>query len=95
MEQRRINQRLSTLFKMINNEIDVNHDRYIKPKVNRSRRSHNKQYETTHHTSAPHTQSFFVETVKHWNALPNQVVNSSSIKYFKESIKTTYESPRN
>ena len=41
MEQRRINQRLSTLFKMINDEIDVNLDRYIKSKVNRSRRSHN------------------------------------------------------
>ncbi len=50
-------------YKILNQDIDLDADLYIKRKTSRSQRGHNMQFEVHHHTSTPYIQSFFPEAV--------------------------------
>ena len=75
IENRRTTQRLATLHKILHEEIDIPHHNYIQTKPQRSRRTHNKQFNLTNCTSTPFAQSFFPETIKLWNSLPQSTVD--------------------
>ena len=75
IENRRTTQRLATLHKILHEEIDIPHHNYIQSKPQRSRRTHNKQFNLTNCTSTPFAQSFFPETIKLWNSLPQSTVD--------------------
>ena len=86
IENRRTTQRLATLHKILHEEIDIPHHNYIQSKPQRSRRTHNKQFNLTNCTSTPFAQSFFPETIKLWNSLPQSTVDVKLNTKFKEIV---------
>ena len=40
------------------------------------------------------TNSFYYRSIKHWNALPREVVNSPSIAVFKKRIDIAWQNKR-
>lgn len=90
IETRRKIQRLTTLHKILYHDLDLDIDLYTKQKVARSRRSHNKQFETKHYTSTKFFQSFFPETTRLWNSLPPSCVATNRAKVFRNSVQDFY-----
>ena len=88
IEKRRLTQRLTTLYKMLNAEIDFPLDDHLQKKSSRSRRTHNKQIVVSQCSSTPFAESFFPETVKLWNDLPQHVVDARSSSVFKSASQT-------
>ena len=74
---------LTILHKILNQNIDLDADLYIKRKTSRSRHVHNMQFEVHYHTSTPYIQSFFPEAVSCWNALSQSSVDKQTCTSFK------------
>ena len=72
-------QRLVTLHKILHEEIDISHHNYIQNKPKGAG-------ELTNCTSTPFAQSFFPETIKLWNSLPQSTVDVSLNTKFKETV---------
>ena len=89
IENRRRLQRLTTLHKILHNLIDIDPDRYIRPKEYRSRRGHEKQFTLFQCTSTQFQESFFPESVALWNALPQQAVSITSSDIFKTTVQAS------
>ena len=90
IESRRQTQRLTTLHKMFNDIIDIDQDQYIKPKPEReARRGNDMQFTEFQCSSTPFVESFFPESIRLWNTLPQHVIDTVSSQTFKVSIQNT------
>ena len=83
IESRRQTQRLTTLHKTLHGELDIPLQDYVQSKGQRSRRTHDKQFNVFQCSSTPFAESFFPETVKLWNSLPQLKVDIKSSTTFK------------
>ena len=76
IESRRQTQRLTTLHKIFNDIIDIDQDQYIKPKPEReARRGNHMQFTEFQCSSTPFVESFFPESIRLWNTLPQKVID--------------------
>ena len=87
LEERRKNIRLTLMYKISNNLIDIPSDRYLTPATRLSRLNNSKSY--LHHSTRLnlHKQSFFPRTIPEWNRLPEETVKSKNLEVFKTNIK--------
>ncbi|KAK2186297.1 hypothetical protein NP493_206g01003 [Ridgeia piscesae] len=84
---RRKIKRLSIIYKMEHNLIDIPLDHYIQHNT-RSSRKHDSQFLQIRYSANIFGSSFFPTTIiiKEWNSLPSNTVSSKSLKSFQNSL---------
>ena len=92
LQTRRKSKRITTLYKMDHNIIDIPLDQYIKHNT-RCSRKHNSQFLQIRHSSNTFGHSFFPTTAKEWNALPSNIISSNSTKSFQKKLKQISDRP--
>ena len=86
---RRQTHRLTILYKITNNYIDINKQEYLHyANTPRTRNTHNQKYETSTPSSDAHKYSFFPRTICDWNSLPEHIVNANTTDTFKKLALT-------
>ena len=85
LQTRRKSKRITTLYKMEHNIIDIPLDQYIKHNT-RCSRKHNCQFLQIRHKSNTFGHSFFLTTAKEWNTLPSNIISSNSIESFQKNL---------
>ena len=85
LQTRRKYKRITTLYKMEHNIIDIPLDQYIMHNTCCSRK-HNSQFLQIRHSSNTFGNSFFPTIAKEWNALPSNIISSSSIESFQKQL---------
>ena len=87
LEERRKNARLTTMYKIHNQDIAVPLPDYIqRPKASQTRQYHASKFRVL----APHSNvykfSFFPRTILDWNALPSSVLDCNKLDSFKTGL---------
>ena len=85
LASRREAHQVTQLYKITNNDIDVDATHYLQPKTQRSRRENNKQFVIPQASSTPFQNSFFPRTNKLWNNLPQSIIDCVESKTFREN----------
>jgi hypothetical protein len=92
LQQRREQQRLTTMYKIHHGLVAVNiHHQYAVPATRTTRTSHPAAYQLPYSASTYHQNSYFPRTVLAWNALPMTVVMAPSVDAFKMRLVATYQ----
>ena len=87
LEVRRINSQLCMFYKIIHNYIAISFNLYIQPSSsNNTRHSNDQKFLPLSCNKNSYRQSFFPNTIPHWNRLTKDVVNSSSLDQFKSNL---------
>ncbi len=86
LETRRQNIRLSLLYKIVQNQVDISATPYLNPHTRQSRHYHHLAYQIPTTSVDYHKFSFFPRTVITWNALPTSVVSADTILGFKSAL---------
>ena len=85
LQTRRKIKRLSIIYKMEHNLIDIPLDHYIQHNT-RTSRKHDSQFLQIRYSANIFGSSFFPTTIKEWNSLPSNTVSSKSLKSFQNSL---------
>ena len=85
LQMRRKSKRITTLYKIEHNIIDIPLDQYIKHNT-RCSHKHSSQFLQIRHSSNTFGHSFFPTTAKEWNALPSNIISSNSIESFQKNL---------
>ena len=89
LQLRRKQARLCLMYKLSNNLIDINLENLLSCNHElRTRRSHVFKYKVLMARIDTFKFPFFPRTIAEWNALPSDVINSSSLNIFKSKIST-------
>ena len=81
--------RLVLLYKMSRGQIDIDTDAYLHPNTElRTRASHNYRYLQDKATKNTYFNSFFPRTIRHWNSLPAEIVETNSFEVFKTKLSS-------
>ena len=84
LEERRVEARLTLMYKIGHNLVDFNTDQYLKlHPESRTRGSHPLKYQIPKATKNVFKYSYFPRTIREWNKLPPELVLSSSIGKFR------------
>ena len=87
LESRRTMTRLTLLYKMSREEIDIDTDSLLRPHTeSRTRESHNYRYRQDKATKNVYFYSFFPRTLRQWNSLPSDIVDTSSLPQFQSKL---------
>ena len=88
LEERRRRQRLVMFYKIHHNQFEVNKDAYIRQSSNSrpSRYFNNKAYEIPGTGPEYYNNSFFPQTIREWNRLPQGTVELNSLIVFKNAL---------
>ena len=86
LAQRRREQRLTLLFKIINGLVAIPATDHIAFNTRPSRSRQSTQIKVTATNSEVYRNSFFPRTIKGWNSLSESAVNSDSVNSFKNNI---------
>ena len=86
LEDRRKEARLVLLFKVAKGLVAIDHTAYLTPNTTRTRKANslNFQYEQTNTTQF--ANSFFPATIKPWNQLPEDAVQSETAEGFRNQL---------
>ena len=85
LQARRKHKRITTLYQMEHNIIDIPLDQYIIHNT-RCSRKHNSQFLQIRHSSNTFGRKKFPTTAKEWNALLSDIISSSSIESFRTKL---------
>ena len=86
LEHRRADQRLTMLYKIVNNLVAIDPGTYLQPVKRATRHSHQQGF-IQYHTNRDHFRlSFFPRTIVQWNRLPLCVVQSPTAEVFKHQV---------
>ena len=85
LEVRRRHDRLSMLYRMQHNLVDIPANRYLSPSDSRTRGTIKFYQERISDTN--YSNSFFPRTAKEWNKLPSRVVSAASLEEFRSSLR--------
>ena len=96
LEDRRRNLRIANLHKIIHGELHLDLDIYASKKITRLRRSHEERYDVTSEfiSTSQLKNSFFPDTISHWNNLPSETVASKSTEVLKTKLKMHQKTQR-
>ena len=87
LESRRTMTRLTLLYKMSRGEIDIDTDSFLRPHAeSRTRASHSYRYRQDKATKNLYFYSFFPRTLRQWNNLPADIVESNSLSQFQSKL---------
>jgi ribonuclease P/MRP protein subunit RPP40 len=85
LQSRRRNIRLAMLHKIIHGLVDINKEDYIRPNDKRTRGQSRIYQERI--TNQSLFNSFFPRTIRDWNALPKEVVDTESLDAFRHRLQ--------
>ena len=85
LQTRRTIKRISIIYKMEHNLIDIPLDHYIQPNT-RSSRKHDSQFLQIRYSANIFGNSFFPTTIKEWNYLPPNTVSSKSLNSLQNNV---------
>ena len=83
LTDRRETHQMTQLYKIINQDIQIDSSGHLKAKSQRSRRGNNVQFEMPQITSSVFSNSFFPRTVRTWNDLPQEIIVSKTHETFR------------
>ena len=86
LEKRRSNASLTMMFKIINNEVAININEHLERSTSSTRKEHSHQFRHISTNTDAYKNSFFPRTLKVWNKLSSDIVNSTSCDQFKSLI---------
>jgi hypothetical protein len=78
--------RLTCLYKIINGQMDINPDDYIKIKPERNRRGHDTQFVVDTSNTDSYANSFFPRTIRVWNTLSQDTIDRPDPPKFKSAL---------
>ena len=87
LEDRRKSARLSMLFMIQHDLIDIDRQQYLTPNDNRTR-GKNRFYQERSNTDT-YGQSFFPKTIRDWNQLPTNTTSADTIEGFRAALKSS------
>ena len=90
LEQRRLRSRLTMMYKISHDLIDIPASLYLTPGDTRTRGSKYRQPPTYRDV---YKYSYFPRTIRDWNNLPEHVKEASTIEAFKEQLSKTMAAP--
>ncbi len=80
-------QRLTLMYNITNNYIDIDPRTYLHSANNqRTRNTHNHTYQTYYANTDSYKHSYFPHTIRDWNRLPQPILNSNTIDAFLKQI---------
>ena len=88
LKQRRTDQRLIMLYKIVNNLIEVDIVNELKPHSRHSRNVHSNSFRVPLERKTYLKYSFLPRTLEQWNALPAFLVTAPSLNAFKTGVCT-------
>ncbi len=84
---RRQAHKLTLLYKITNNNIDIDPHAYLHSTNNqRTRNTHNQTYQTYYANTDAYKHSYFASAIRDWNRLPQHILNSNTIDSFTKQI---------
>jgi len=86
LQVRRKSHRLTSFYKIVNGQLDINHSSFITPKITRNRRGHSIQFQQQRASTDAFANSFFIRTIPEWNQLLTTTVNQPSVNSFKSAL---------
>ena len=84
LETRRKRQRITMLYKITNQLVDINPDDHLKRNT-RTGRGHKQKYTQIRYNTRRYGDTFFPATIPDWNSLPEATVDATTITRFKQS----------
>ena len=93
LKHRRDFSSLCLFYKMANGEAATNLQNYLTPSQRTTRRSHSHTYIQPQCGSDAFLHSFFPRTVRLWNGLPGDVVDSPSLASYRKALAATKSNP--
>ena len=87
LELRRKKARLTMLYKMHYNLVEIDHQKYLEPAGRSSRHMHKFSYKIPASKTNYHLFSFFPNTIRDWNSLPLNVVEAQSVNSFRAKLQ--------
>ena len=89
LETRRTKIQLTLLYKIVNNEVDIPLEPYLKPANRRTRSNHKHKFLQYSCNTDCLKFSFFPRIIPIWNSLPATVAEAPSLAQFKKELKHT------
>ena len=86
LEERRVNDRLTMMYKIHNNLAPLSKQAYITQVTQSTRATHPHSYQMPYSRTETHRQSFFPRTIKNWNSLPTDIVAAPSVGAFRNRL---------
>ena len=86
LHERRREQRLTLLFKIVNDLVAIPADHHIRYNNRTSRNRHSKQLKVESANSDIYKNSFFPRTIIDWNNLPQSAIDCDTVENFKRTI---------
>ena len=88
LEERRKNLRLTSFYKITHGELQLDLDQYAYRKTSRLRKTHDQQYDIKSKfiSTTQLANSFFPETILHWNKLSQELIDSKTTDTFKSKL---------
>ena len=86
LHERRREQRLTLLFKIVNDLVAIPADQHIRYNNRTSRNRHSKQLKVESANSDIYKNSFFPRTIIDWNNLPQSAIDCDTVENFKRTI---------
>ena len=81
--------RLNLMYKICHGIVDIGQNSYLRPHTNcdaKTRSSHDYKFLNVNATKDVYFYSFFPRTLRMWNKLPKDIVESNSLETFKTKI---------
>ena len=92
LADRRKDAKLCMLYKISNDLVGIPANKNIFPLNTVTRKQHSLSYLIPHSRCNYHLYSFFLNTIRLWNSLPQHIVNRGSLASFKSNIQTFHYS---
>lgn len=87
LKERRRQARLISFYQSVNGENATSFPSYIRPKERTTRSQHSHRFIRLNTHSDSYKFSFFPRTLRDWDSLPTNVIESPSVKIFKDAIR--------
>ena len=78
--------RLTTMYKIMNNEIRADIPEYIACPTSVTRSYHSSKFINIGSSSNTYEYNFFTRTLKEWNSLPSFLLDQTSVEAFKSAL---------
>ena len=86
LHERTREQRLTLLFKIVNDLVAIPADQHIRYNNRTSRNRHSKQLKVESANTDIYKNSFFPRTIIDWNNLPQSAIDCDTVENFKRTI---------
>ena len=87
LNTRRQAHRLTLMYKISNNHIDINKHEYLQEaNIRSTRNSHTQKYQTYHSNTDSYKHSYFPQSIRDWNRLPQHIIDSQTINTFHNRV---------